>query len=456
MLWGWALDEICRHLEMVADGKVNRLLINVPPGMAKSLITSVFFPAWLWGPKGRSWMRIIGTSYDGGLATRDNVRMRDLIQSDLFRDLFPEAVVFKDDENLKTRFGTRAGGWRQSASTGAALTGHRGDLIIVDDPHSVKSAESMTKREEARRWFSETLPSRLNDPDKGAIVVIMQRLHTRDISGLILKAHADEYAVLCLPMEYEEDHPVKSTHAVDRRTEPGELLFPERYSAAAVAKLKNAFRALGFTYAEVGQLQQRPEPRGGGMFKEEDFRVISQAPDPRRIVAGPVRGWDLAGTADEAAAFTAGVKLALLDDGTIVVLDVVREQLESREVYSLISRIAARDGVGVPQDLPQDPGQAGKDQKRHLAAELAGFRSTFSPESGSKETRASVFASQASAGNVALVAAPWNDAFVGEATSFPVGEWKDQIDATSRAYAALLRLKASSPGKIAAPRLIRG
>lgn len=440
LVGGWALDAMLEHLEAVARGEITRLLINVPPGFSKSSGTSVFMPAFVWGPLGQPYKRVIATSYDMELAIRDNLACRKLLESQPYQECWGDTVTISDDQNAKKRYQNTAGGWRQAGSVGGSITGHRGDIVIVDDPHSTKSAESVLQRAAALRWFTETLPTRLNDLERSAIVVIMQRLHVNDVSGLILKKELG-YEHLCIPMEYEPEHPFRSTRFIDPRTEPGELAEPVRFSAKAVADLKRIFRSKGGVYAEAGQLQQRPIPRGGGMFKEEWFRYRATRPTREEILVGPVRGWDLAGTEGEAAPYTAGVLGCLLRTGELCILDAQREQLEPADVYSFIRRVVAADGRTVGHSFPQDPGQAGKDQKRHIAAQLAGSLVHFSPESGDKETRAQPVADQANVGNLILVEGPWNDTLVGEAVEFPRGAWKDLIDATSRLFARLVQLK---------------
>lgn len=440
---GWAVEALSEHLQAVTEGQIKRLLINVPPGMSKSMFTNVFWPSWEWGPNGLQHFRYISASYEQGLATRDLVRGRDLIKSEWFQARWP--VEFKDDQDQKTYYENTKTGWRFAASVRAALTGYRGDRIIVDDPHSVKTAESDAEREESLRWFTETLPTRLNIPDQSAIIVIMQRLHQRDISGLIIDELKSDWTHLCLPMEYETDRHCRTTVPVppnwqpfsDPRKEPNELLFPERFPRAAVDSLKKTLRSHGGGYAEAAQLQQRPAPREGGMFKVDRFRIIDVAPP----VVQWVRGWDLAATSkrqNPRAAYTAGAKMGITADGTIVIADIQREQLEAADAKQLVIRTAKADGYGVRVDLPQDPGQAGKAQLADFATDMHGFVLSGSPESGDKAQRALPLASQVSVGNVALVKGPWNDAFLAEAGLFPASTYKDQVDACSRAYASLL------------------
>lgn len=447
---GWAVEAICDALERVSRGETKRLLVNIPPGATKSMTCSVMFAAWEWGPRNQPDYRYINASYGADLSIRDNMRCRDLIQSEWYQKHWGDRFQMKGDQNAKVLYENDKTGWRFAASVGKGITGRRGDRIIVDDPHSVENVESEVVRERALRWFFETLSSRLNKLDESAIIVIMQRVHDRDLAGAILAADMG-YEHLCVPMEYESDHPHKSTHFVDPRTEEGELMWPERFSRKAVEDQKAAFRAWGGTYAEAGQLQQRPVPRGGGMFKRDDFEIIDAIPAHAQVVMR-ARGWDLAATAKARAAFTVGAKIAKLADGRIVIEDVVRGQWGPAEVEAKILACAQQDGINVAQFLPTDPGQAGKSQTRAFAAMLEGFNARFSPESGDKETRAIPLAAQLEVGNVCLIRAPWNDALLSEFALFPAGQFLDQVDATTRAYDWILQNRAPSiatvPGRM--------
>lgn len=424
---GWHVDAMAAHLEAVTAGQITRLLINIPPGTMKSLMTGVLWPAWEWGPRGLSHLRFIGASHEEGLATRDNMRMRRLIASEWFQTLWPLALT--SDQNAKTYFENEATGWRQSCPV-RSMTGRRGDRVAWDDPHSVEDAHSDARLAEATRVFNETLPTRLNNPDRSAIVICMQRLSEKDVSGEIISRELG-YEHLCLPMEYEGPRPATCIGFVDPRTQPGELLFPERFPREVVERDK---KIMG-DYAVAGQFQQRPSPAAGGMFKPDQIGVIDALP---YNAAQGCRGWDL-GATDGGGAFTAGVKMFELADGRYCVADVRREQLEVHKRDAMIRNTADGDGVGLEQSLPQDPGQAGKGQIAGFAKLLAGHVVHFSPETGEKETRAQPFASQVNAGNVVMVRGPWNQAFLDELRLFPAGTYKDQVDAAARAFVRLLR-----------------
>ena len=425
--WGWALDAICEHLEAVTHGHITRLLMNVPPGSMKSLLTGVIWPAWEWGPIGMQSMRYIGTAHKQDLAVRDSLKCRRLIQSEWYQRLW--AVTLTGDQNAKTKFENSETGFREAMAF-TSMTGARGDRIILDDPLSVDNAASDADLLSAETTFTESLPTRVNN-EQSAIVVIMQRLHQRDTSGIILDRQLG-YTHLCIPMRFESDRRcITSIGWQDPRTKDGELMFPERFGEKQVSELE---RTLG-SYAAAGQLQQRPAPREGGMFKRAWFREVEAIPAGTEFM----RGWDLAST-EGAGDYTVGVKIGRTPEGRFVIADVTRDRLSPAGVERLLVNTASQDGRDCRISIPQDPGQAGKQQAAYLVGKLAGYSIKATPETGAKEKRAEPLAAQAEAGNVDILKAPWNAAFYDEATIFPNGR-KDQIDAASRAFNELAQAK---------------
>ena len=476
----WVLETMAAHLEAVSRGEIRRLLVNVPPGFTKSMLVNVFWPAWEWGPRANPHLRYISASYETGLATRDMLRCRDLIESEWYQERWPSQ--FKKDQNQKTYYENVSRGFRLASSVGGRLTGYRGDRIIIDDPHDVNRAESETERNTARRWFTETLPTRLNNQDESVMVMIMQRLHVEDLSGLVISKLYKQWTHLFLPMHYSQEHTSYTTvpsglepkkvrrekeehnplpsfiedengilmYPQDPRTVEGELAWPERFSPKAVEELEEALRSGdGGEYAVTGQLEQRPVHREGGLFKRGDFRYLDHMPENFRWV----RGWDLAGSTRKRSPYTAGVLMGigkLGDRQVIVIADSTRFRKEAGEVKGECLAVAKGDGRLITQSFPQDPGQAGKSQKADYASSMQGHHLHFSPETGSKEVRANPLASQTSVGNVYLVRGAWNSAFLGEIALFPGSDYKDQVDAASRAYAYLVTQRrgriATTPG----------
>lgn len=425
----WHIEAICQHLEAVTDGRINRLLVNVPPGSMKSLLVSVMWQAWEWGPRGMRSLRYVATSFNDKPVKRDTRKARDLILSRWFQSLWPEVRLTRTGE---MSFANSSTGWREGLAF-ASLTGYRGDRLIIDDPHSTETAESDVERENTARMFREGASDRLNSIEESAIVVIMQRLHSDDVSGQILNLKM-EYCHLNLPMEFEPEAARTTTIGFrDPRTYDGELLDPVRFGREAIEELKH----VKGPYAWSGQYQQRPVPREGGMFKFEWFedRIANQAPPGTRWC----RHWDLAATRKLTAARTAGVKLGRAPDGSYWVGHVALTQDEGPEVRRLIKTTAQLDGYEVEISLPQDPGQAGKVQARDMIVMLEGFIARSAPETGDKATRAEPFSAQCEARNVWLVAGPWNQDYLDELCMFPNGSFKDQVDATSGAFGRLAR-----------------
>lgn len=416
---GWHIDAICAHLEAVTDGRINRLLINVPPGSSKSLLVSVMWQAWEWGPRGLPSMRYLTTSFNDGPVKRDTRKCRDLMLSDWYRSLWPEVDLNRTGE---TSFSNTKTGTREGVPFGS-LTSQRGDRLVIDDPHSTETAESAADRLATTRKFREGAQNRLNDQERSAIVVIMQRLHEEDVSGVIHQIGM-EYVHLMLPMEFEPERACTTAIGFsDPRKEEGELLDPVRFPREAVEKLK---RDMG-SYAYAGQYQQRPAPRSGGMFQRGDFEIVDAVPAGGK----KCRAWDFAASKEKPGKqpdWTVGLKMTHVN-GIFYVEDVRRGRWSPGEVNTNLKNTATQDGIAVRVRMPQDPGAAGKADAESKVKLLAGFSVKATPVTGEKATRAQPAAAQTEAGNVKIVRGKWNDDFLTEVCSFPNGQFDDQVDA---------------------------
>jgi predicted phage terminase large subunit-like protein len=272
---GWPIEAVAEHLQAVCDGQLRRLIINIPPRCAKSSLTSVAFPAWVWAQKIISatsgpGVQFLHASYAQQLALRDSVKCRRLIDSPWYRERWGDRFKLTGDQNTKSRFDNTAGGSRLSTSVGSALTGEGGSIIVVDDPNAAQEAFSEATIESTIEWWDSALSTRLNDPKTGAFVVIQQRLSEEDLTGHIMSKDRGEWTHLMLPMRYEPERSFTTGIGwKDPRTEPGQLLWPERFGEPEVDLLE---RQLG-PWSAAGQLQQRPEPKGGGVIKREWWQL---------------------------------------------------------------------------------------------------------------------------------------------------------------------------------------
>lgn len=343
-------------------------------------------------------------------------------------------VPLSDEAQAVQDWRTSVGGGLKATSVGGEITGRgcNSGLIVADDlVKGREQAESKLARDRAWDWFRDDLFSR-HEPG-ASLIVNMTRWHEDDVIGRIKR---DALGVPWVHIDFPAVMDVDGQPADEQADPDARPLWPgggytlERYAA---------IRARG-EHGWWSLFQGRPFPKGGAMFKRDWFAVVDSIPSGGRAV----RGWDLAATKDGDGAATAGVKIRQVG-GQFFVEDVAWMRGSPHEVERLIVATAERDGRGVVQDLPQDPGQAGKAQRAYLASKLAGYVANFSPETGSKELRAEPFASQAQAGNVLLARANWTDAFLDEAEAFPVGRLKDRIDACSRAFAALTTAVTRAP-----------
>src|SRR5260370_2740180 len=221
----------------------------------------------------------------------------------------------------------------------------------------------------------------------------------------------------------------------DPRTTKDELLCPERLPRETIEQNKTE---LG-SHAYATQYQQRPSSREGGMFKRHWFQTVDAIPADARK---KVRRWDLAASLPTNGSdpdWTAGAKMSALD-GKFYVEDVIRFRDAGAAVRRAIKNTASVDGRLCNIVIPQDPGQAGKDQAASIIGENAGYRISSERETGAKDTRAEPFAAQLEACNVYLLRCSWNEAFIYELCSFPPGN-DDQVDAAAGAFNHLAGVK---------------
>jgi predicted phage terminase large subunit-like protein len=439
IIWNWHLDALCAHLEAITEGRLTRLLVNIPPGTSKSLIVSVLWPSFEWAQGLRS-MRYLTTSFSESNAKRDTRKMRDLVLSEWFRALWPEVKLVRNGE---LSFANADTGGREACAFGS-LTGQRADRLIIDDPHSTETAESDTERAATVRLFREGATNRLNDQGSSAIVVVMQRLHQADLSGAILELGGFEH--LMLPMRYEPDRRCHTSIGFeDPRHMDGELLDPARFPAPVVDALE---RDMG-SYAFAGQYQQRPAPRSGGMFRREWFGIVTELPIGCRRRA---RAWDL-GATQGGGDPTAGVLGTWHDEArALYILHATAQRLGGAGVEALIKTTAATDGLDTVIRLPQDPGAAGKTYAAILIDALTGYAVKAIPPTGSKETRALALAAAAEAGRVFIVASGdpardrWINELIEQLCAFPTGRHDDLVDAASDVFAELALLTMKGAG----------
>jgi predicted phage terminase large subunit-like protein len=435
--WNWHLDAIAEHFEAVARGDINRLLINIPPGTSKSTVSSVMFPAWMWGPGGRPGFRFIGASHDQGLAVRDSRLTRELVTTRWYQRLWDIALT--GDQNEKLYFENTARGFRQACAV-ASMTGRRGHCILWDDPLSPEKAFSQAHRDAAIRILTETVPTRLNDPTTSAIIVVMQRLHEADPSGHII-ANDFGYEHLCIPMEFEpERRRTTSIGWTDPRTNEGELLDPVRFPPEVIAR----DRAAMGSYAWAGQMQQRPSPRGGGLFRDEWWQYWSQIPqiDWRVIVA------DTAMKAKTSSDYSVFQCWGRTRDGRAALIDQIRGKWEAPELITQARAFWAKHkavvGQGPLRALKVEDKASGTGLIQQLRREGGIPIVALPSHQRDKVERANDVIPFTESGNVILPKqADWLSDLLSEVSAFPMGAHDDQVDTLIYGVADILEQKAT-------------
>lgn len=420
---GWAFRALCRHLEAVSRGQLLHLLITLPPGLTKSLLVNVFWPAWEWGALNRPDLKILGISYKQDHARRDGRRMRQLVDSPWYQGLYGHRV--KLISHADEWFETSALGWRKARSSGS-VTGERCDRLVIDDPHNSGSVESQAEREAVVLNIRENVLNRVNDVESTPIVVIMQRLHEADIAGVIIRDQLG-FEHLNLPMRFIADRPCTTTIGfTDPRTVEGELLFPERFSAASVDDQEKRMQP----YAFLAQYQQTPVSREGAWFKRADIELTS-APPP--LLKRLVMGWDLAATEATGSKdpdYTAGVLAGIDEANKIHVLEVMQFRMKTAMRNELIRATIALHGPDVLHHFPLEPGQAGLEQEDRFRRLFSGHQKLkFTRPLERKEIRAEGALIATQLGRVILHAFPKREAFINELCAFPGGRHDDQVDA---------------------------
>lgn len=454
------MDAICEHLEAVTRGEIQRLLINIPPGHAKSLLVAVLWPAWVWTQR-PEW-RAIFTSHAEKLALRDSVRSRAVIESDWYLEQFsvPDGWELSGDQNAKGYYTNTRSGMRMALGVGSGATGFRANAIVTDDPIAATAAHSKLARDEVARWWDEEMSMRLDDQHRDARVIIMQRLHDEDLSGHVLRQGGYEH--LCLPSEFDSRRraityrTVKNGRAMreelfrDPRQADDELLFEALFPADVLAQAKVDLRASGY----AGQHQQAPSPVGGGLFKRRWWRFWKPdgtapncdacrpygcSPDPARPLPTIER---------HIISLDAAFKDA--STGSYVVFQVwgcnqadrfLLAQARGRWSFTMTLaqfRVLSQAWPFARRKIVEDKAN-GPAIIDTLRSEIAGIIAV-NPEGG-KEARASAMQPQVESGNVYLPdGAAWLEDFVEELGLFPYGRNDDQVDCMTQ---ALLDLSAS-------------
>lgn len=414
----WHIDVIGEHLEAVATGQIRKLGMNVPPGCMKSLLTDVFLQPWEWIHRPHT--KFFSVSFDAQLTLRDAKDNLQILLSDWFQDRWGDLCPMPSDP-AASNFANLAGGWKFSTSIEGKITGRHCDICVIDDPLKPLAISKVTLAT-AKRWWSGTLPTRFADPKTGRRIMIMQRLHEDDLSGEAMREEGWEW--LRLPMRFEKKACSYTKVGGDMRTEDGELLWPSRFGEPEVRSIE---RDLGPREA-AAQLQQRPAPAEGAIFKQSWFKHFKEPPARFDQI---IQSWDCAFKDTDGSDYVCGTVWGVIG-GEYYLLDMEWARMGLPETCAAVERLTRKWPKAITK-LVEDKAN-GPAVVQTLRKKISGMMEV-TPEGG-KEARANAVAPLYAAGNVwhpDPTICPWVDDYEVEMTTFPMAKNDDRVDSTTQA-----------------------
>ena len=417
---GKHLDQLISKLEEVESGKCTRLIVSEPPRHGKSMTVSQIFPTWYIGRHPTA--NIIQSGYSADITMFHSRKARDLLASERYRRIFPEVVHAPERESQRAvavekqaahEWGTTQGGRYYAVGVGGGITGRGGQIAIIDDPvKNREEANSEVVRRNIEDWFKSTLYTRLTPT--GAIILVMTRWHPGDLAGLLIAEMAsggEKWDLLTLPAISENNT----------------ALWPEVWTLDKLLQIKRAIGSVEFS----ALYQQQPHDPESCIFRREWFdRFYDHEPAGLQYA----RAWDLAVTEKTSADYTAGAKIGMDADGTIILADMVHGKWEMPEAVQIIAATAKRDGPRVTQLVEYVGTQKAFLQTLLRDPTLAGY--TFLPVEVTKDkvTRARPLQARCEVKKFAMVRATWNVGTVQELIDFsPVCLHDDRVDAITGA-----------------------
>ena len=422
-LYGPYLEVMAERLDRCRRGELRRLIVNLPPRSLKSHTVSVAFPALLHGHNPAA--QIICASYGQDLSDKHARDCRTLMMSPFYGGLFPQTRLSALKQSVNEYMTTRQG-VRLSTSVGGVLTGRGADYIILDDPLKPDDAMSETRRKAVNDWFDNTLLSRLNDKERGVIIIVMQRLHMDDLVGHVLEQGGWE--VLSFPAIAEEDEAFPYTNCFGSgifRRRAGEALHPERESLDTLRGIRDQVGEYNFS----SQYQQRPIPLDGAIVKLSWLQYYDQLPTEFTHI---LQSWDTANKVGELNDYSVCTTWGLYEK-KYYLLDLFRGRRDFPGLKKAVKALADRfdphtilvedkaSGTQIIQELKFDgyyriqahePPDAGADKVMRLYNQTAEFE----------------------AGHVLLPrTAPWLQDYISELIGFPGAKHDDQVDSTTQA-----------------------
>lgn len=416
----WHIDALCYHLGRVARGECRRLIINVPPRSMKSICASVAFPAWVLGHKPT--IKLMCVSYGRELVRKQALDFRTIVDQPWYHDLFADLGMDRKRQR-DTEITTAANGYRFASALGGGVLGRGADIIILDDPIKPQDAASDKLRRHTNDLYDNAIYTRLNEKTKGAIIIVMQRLHEDDLVGHVLEK--EDWEVVAIPAIETEDRAYRvgpSRNDVYFR-HAGEVLHAEREPQEVLDLLRRNLGSLGF----AAQYQQQPLPLEGNYVKRQWIRYYDTAPAAFDLV---VASWDTAST-DTATSDYSVCTVWGMAQQELYLIDVIRQRLEAPDLRRLIEATHQQWHAAATLIEDTDVGRAiGQELRRSSRV----VRPLMWRPKYEKEARFLAQSPKFESGQVLLPReARWLASYINELLAFPNGRHDDQVDSTAQA-----------------------
>jgi predicted phage terminase large subunit-like protein len=431
--------KMARAFERVATGQCKRLIINMPPRHTKSEFASYLLPAWFLGKFPEK--KVIQTSHTAELAVGFGRKVRNLVDSDVYKDIFP-TVGLQADSKAAGRWATNKGGDYFAIGVGGAVTGKGADILIIDDPHSEQEAAlSETNPEiydKTYEWYTSGPRQRLQPG--GAIIIVMTRWSKKDLTGQVVKAASqrsgEEWEVIDFPALLPSGRP----------------LWPEFWSKIELEALKSELPNAKWQ----AQYMQQPTSDVSAIIKREWWRVWEENYPPQCEFL--IQSWDTAflktQRSDYSACTTWGVFYHPDDRGVeqanIILLNCFKKRMEFPE---LKQKAFEEWKEWEPDAMIVEAKAAGSPLIFELRAMGIPVQE-FTPSKGNdKIARLNAVADLFASGHVWVPNTSWAEELVEEVASFPSGEHDDLVDSMTQALlryrrGGFIRLESDEPDEI--------
>lgn len=418
-VWNWHIEYICDELQMFLPYLMNREakpydeIINVPPGTSKSTIVTIMFHPWLWANDPT--LKIISNSYSASVSEEHSSKSRDIIQSDLYRTLFPEVEIRKDKNTIVAYENTK-GGARYTTSTGGAITGKHAHLILNDDPLNPKQAASDAERKTANE-HTKTLSSRKINKANTPTITIMQRLHELDVTGYLLAKKSSKIKHICLPAELSDR--VKPESLKEKYING--LLDPIRLDKSVLSEAKVDLGSYGY----ANQYDQSAAPDGGGKLKKEWFDIIPWKPEYSSIV------WNTAVDS----AYSENLEN---DESSFLIWGEYNNEILIRHQESVYKQFPELvkftksypflHGYGELSKIYVEPKASGKSLVQQVKRDTTMNIIEDTPPFKDKVARVDDISPICESKRVKLIEGPWNEPFLDQMSAFPNSSQDGKVD----------------------------